>query len=208
MIGQILVASLWLATIIARLAVASWTATCKQRNINTHKLYRFPLNITSHSDNRKSSKGLFCVLKCARQTNEGTLVYVSWSLTSYFYQMIIARQISDIIKIKYHSMFTYPVYMTKFASYINSGISTSATYKLNDVAKEYCDTANQSLLTIKLTLLTHIFNESWAYYCTRKIWPKITLSGFKDRKKTSEPLLHQPCFQHLTSKHTQLSSFN
>lgn len=112
MIGQILVASLWLATIIARLAVASWTATCKQRNINTHKLYPFPLNITSHSDNRKSSKGLFCVLKCARQTNEGTLVHVSWSLTSYLYQIIIARQISDIISIKYRSMFTYPVYKT------------------------------------------------------------------------------------------------
>jgi len=130
MIGQILVASLWLATIIARLAVASWTATCKQRNINTHKLYRFPLNITSHSDNRKSSKGLFCVLKCARQTNEGTLVHVSWSLTSYLYQMIIARQISDIISIKYQiSQYVHlpSIYDLKPASYMYSGISTSAT---------------------------------------------------------------------------------
>jgi hypothetical protein len=64
-----------------------------------------------------------------------------------------------MIRNKYHNIFTYPIYMTsKSAIYINSGISTSATFKL-DSANKYCDTANQSLLTIKLTLLTHNFKK-------------------------------------------------
>lgn len=107
--GQILVASLWLATIIARLAVASWTATCKQRNINTHKLYWFLFNIKPHSDNSRFSKGLLCVMKCARQTNEGADVQVSSLLTRYYHHhMSTIRLIPNIIHTQ-HNMLTYEI---------------------------------------------------------------------------------------------------
>lgn len=71
------------------------------------------------------------------------------------------------------------------------------------------DTAYQSLLTLRLTLLTRIFKESWNYYCTTKIPPQITQSGFKNRTENiCEPLLHQSCFQNISLKHIQLSSLN
>lgn len=122
--GQILVASLWLATIIASLAVASWTATCKQRNINTHKLYWFLFNITPHSDNTRFSKGLPCVMKCARQTNGDADVQVSSLLTRYYYHhhMSTVRLIPNIFSTR-NNMLTYEIKCDfTCASYENSAL--------------------------------------------------------------------------------------